>query len=787
MDVHVSPVGDDRNPGSASAPLATFAAAQSLARTSAGQVGVRVVFADGTYYLPETIRFTAADSGSATSPVLYTAQNEGRAVLSGGLKLSLKWEMEADGIARAQTPAGLEIDQLYINGKRQRMARYPNAVDGQNVFDVWPLEHRGDTDKDNDALSAARVATWKNPAGGYLHGMHPALWGDMHWAIKGKKADGTLDLQGGWQNNRPAAIHNRYRFVENIREELDAPGEWFHDRTTNTLMCLPEKGVDLPSAMIEVVRLKHLVEFEGNKDRPVENVHLKGFTFRHAARTFMENKEPLLRSDWTTYRGGAVVFAGAADCAVEDCTFDQVGGNTIFVEGWNRRIVVRGCLISESGANGIAFVGRPTSVRSPLFRYEQPFQYEQIDRMPGPKSDDYPADCLVEDCLIRRSGRDEKQTAPIQISMAMEITVRHCSIYDVPRAGININEGTFGGHVIEFCDIFNTVLETGDHGSFNSWGRDRYWHPSIAEVDRQVANDPKLPTLDAVKPITLRQSRWRCDHGWDIDLDDGSSYYRIYNNLLLHGGLKMREGFGRVATNNVILNNSLHPHCWYAASEDVFKNNIVFGQYAPAGGMPADHWGKEVDYNLFASSEANRATFAAQRCDAHSVVADPEFVDAKRGDFRVKESSPALKVGFVNFPMDQFGVQKPALKAIAKTPVIPEVTIHIDLTPAAATASAMVGWHGLQLRNIGGEEFSAYGVSRESGGVAVVKVNGKGGDGFEVNDLIQSIDGRPVKSLSDLASELKKVQGRTGVQIGIVRSQTPQMLTLKSAVEPAKL
>ena len=62
--------------------------------------------------------------------------------------------------------------------------------------------------------------------------------------------------------------------------------------------------------------------------------------------------------------------------------------------------------------------------------------------------------------------------------MAARISVSHCSMYNVPRAGINIGDGTFGGHVIEYCDVFNTVLETGDHGSFNSWGRDRYWRPT---------------------------------------------------------------------------------------------------------------------------------------------------------------------------------------------------------------------------------------------------------------------------------------------------------------------
>jgi hypothetical protein len=57
--------------------------------------------------------------------------------------------------------------------------------------------------------------------------------------------------------------------------------------------------------------------------------------------------------------------------------------------------------------------------------------------------------------------------------------------------------------------------------------------------------------------------------------------------------------------------------------------------------------------------------------DEHSLVADAQFVDPAHGDYRVKESSPALALGFVNFPMDRFGVQKPALKAIARTPVLP--------------------------------------------------------------------------------------------------------------------
>jgi hypothetical protein len=190
-------------------------------------------------------------------------------------------------------------------------------------------------------------------------------------------------------------MHPLYRMVENIFEELDVPGEWFFNAKDRKLFYFPEANTDLKTAKVEIVRLKHLIEFNGTKENPVSHVQLKGFVFRHTARTFMDNKEPLLRSDWTVYRGGAVVYNGAEDCSITDCEFDQVGGNTIFVNNYNRRITIRGCYLQNSGANGIAFVGDPSAVRSPLFNYEQKFDYEKIDRTPGPATDNYPADCVV--------------------------------------------------------------------------------------------------------------------------------------------------------------------------------------------------------------------------------------------------------------------------------------------------------------------------------------------------------------------------------------------------------
>jgi hypothetical protein len=537
------------------------------------------------------------------------------------------------------------------------MARYPN-------FDPNARPYNGAA---ADAFSPQRAARWADPIGGYIHAMHCAHWGGYHYRITGKNENGEVTYKGGWQNNRQMGMHPRDRFVENIFEELDAPGEWFHDAQTSTLYFYPPRDVDLDQAAVEVVRLRHLIEFQGSRENPVRSVSLHGFIFRHAARTFMDVKEPLLRSDWTIYRGGAVLLDGAEDCQVTDCEFDQLGGNALFVNDYNRRIRISGCDIHDTGASAVVFVGDPRAVRNPLFEYRQRQSYADIDKTPGPQTDNYPADCTVEDCLLRHFGVVEKQATGVQISMSMGIAVRHCSIYEASRAGINISEGTFGGHLIEFCDVFDTVRETGDHGSFNSWGRDRFWGLQDAPADEL----PQLALLDAARPTVLRNNRWRCDHGWDVDLDDGSSNYQIYNNLFLHGGLKLREGFHRRVWNNITVGNSLHPHVWYDNSGDEVTKNIFMDAYRPAGGMPKGKWGKMVDYNLFTTSDADRTKFAAHGCDAHSLIGDPRFVDPASGDYRVEDGSPALKLGFENFPMDRFGVQKPELKRIARTPDLP--------------------------------------------------------------------------------------------------------------------
>ena len=777
-ELWVAPHGDDAAAGTRNSPLATLEGARrAVARHPArGREPIVVRILPGTYYLEKTLVFTPADSGSADAPVRYEAAEEGQVIISGGRRLVLDFQPYQGQIVQARIPPGLTFDQLFINGERQHLARYPNYDPSAKYFQGFAA----------DCIAPERVARWADPRGAFFHAMHRALWGDMHWRITGKTSDGRLEMEGGWQNNRPSPPHPQYRFVENVFEELDAPGEWYLDADRGILYLYPPDGVNLKEAKIEAAGLPHLIEFQGTVETPVHHIELKGLVFTHTARTFTETREPLLRSDWTIYRGGAVFLTGAEDCAVEDCRFDQVGGNALFISGYNRRIRVTGCHIVAAGASGVCLVGLPKSVRSPLFRYDQTLSLEEMDRTPGPKTPDYPADCLVEDCLIERIGRFEKQTAGVNISMAESITVRHCSIYDCPRAGINICDGTFGGHLIEFCDVFDTVKETGDHGSFNSWGRDRFWHPDGTVTVEWVRKYPDMPKWDCWKTIVLRYNRWRCDHGWDIDLDDGSSNYEIYGNLCLAGGIKNREGYDRLVHNNIIVGNTFHPHVWYPQCRTSFVHNIVWqDRYLPARMTRTDQ-GDLLDYNLVHSPgmEEPRPARGLQAFggDVHSLVADARFVDPSRGDFRVREDSPALALGFKNFPMDQFGVQKPSLKRIARTPPLPEVVSRpVERPQPAKDEASERQWMGAQVRQIQGlGDQSAYGLP-SSHGVAIVAVTpGSPADraGLRPDDVIVSCNGKPVQTVADLMRLGRTAEGQP-LHLRVIRNQKEMTVTMR--------
>lgn len=729
----------------------------------------RIELATGTYSLTAPIVLDEGLSGTPAQPFVLARAAGAHPVLSGAADLPpLRWQAWRDGIWRAKL-SDKSFQRLWLGPQMLVRARYPNEDPAIRTLAGLAV----------DATAKERVATWRDPAGGVLHALHGGRWGGVHVPILGKNPDGSLQFGAQTGNNRIAPPRTNAGYVENIFEELDAPGEWFYDRAGAWIYYKPLDGKRPPAAGFRAGRLESLVRIEG-KRAPAHDIRIEDLAFRDTEPTFLKATEPLLRSDWKFYRVGAVTIENASAVTVGNSDFSELGGNAIVVSGHASHVRIAGNHLRAIGGTAIAFVGRPEAVRSPLFEYHERLALSAIDRTPGPRAELYPRDSVAEDNLIHDIGLIDKQAAGVEIAMAARISITHNSIYRVPRAGINIGDGTWGGHQISYNDVFDTVLETGDHGAFNSWGRDRYWHPDRAEMDRRMAAEPSLATLDAIEPVVIRRNRFKCDHGWDIDLDDGASNYVIEENLMLSGGLKLREGVQRVVRNNILVNGTFHPHVWFDNSADVFENNIVMAAYQPIG---IKTWGKSVDRNLFANA-ADLAQARAAGTDAHSVAAALEFADPAHGDFSVGKASPALALGFVNFPMNQFGVRPARLKALAQQPGIPELALQ----PAAGMQEKPRTLLGLTIKSIEtlGEQSAAGLLSKE--GVLVLSVEAASyGDkaGLRPRDVVIGMGNDPeapqqlYPTAAALVAALQARRFQTYVDLIVVRDQKRKAVRLQ--------
>lgn len=699
--LYVSIQGSDHNQGTKDRPFATLSRAQQRVRELKNQTEapIQVLVREGTYYLRDPLTFHAADSGTEAAPITYSCYPGEHATISGGQRLRCEWTDHKDGIKKCFLPevrsGALDFTQLFVNGKRQVRARYPNedsSIPGKAGYILAAGEiTQGASDPnpgpdDDMSFSGAPPrgivfdpATftrnrWKHPEEAVIHIFQAAYWGNLQWRVKAIDYDKNYLWfgEGGYQigakwDRHPSRVNERSRFyIENIFEELDTSGEWYLDKRDGILYYMPEPGTDISTAAVEVPLLEHAIEFAGTQQNPVRHIHLDGFRIAHTASTFLKPYEITSLSDWSIHRGGAVFFQGARDCTVRNCWFDAVGGNGVFMSRYNRDNAISGCKFTDSGDSAICFVGDLALTNGSLR--------------------EFPYQCRAENNLIHDCGIFGKQIAGVYISRAKRITASHNLIYNMPRAGICIGDGTWGGHVIAYNHIHHTVRETSDHGPFNAWGRDRQW--SLAQSHAPYTVNHSLDAwdvlVDAMEPIIVSNNLFEEQSGWGLDLDDGASNYEIYNNISIGVSMKLREGAYRKVHNNIWYNSrvavAIHTgnennHDRYFQNISVMIEDDMYSFIAPPARGP---WMEAIDHNCFFKKNGNfssrvseirgemgpsrdvrRYTFDEWRAlgfDRHSIFADPMFENPNAKDFRVKPESPVLGLGFRNFEMGRWGL-----------------------------------------------------------------------------------------------------------------------------------
>jgi S1-C subfamily serine protease len=132
--------------------------------------------------------------------------------------------------------------------------------------------------------------------------------------------------------------------------------------------------------------------------------------------------------------------------------------------------------------------------------------------------------------------------------------------------------------------------------------------------------------------------------------------------------------------------------------------------------------------------------------------------------------------------MQDFGVQSPRLKAIARQPEFP--TAH-SVTSAAFSETRsrqVVSWAGAKARNIVGlDEVSAAGTPGETGVILldVPEASVAGRAGFLPGDVILAINGRQVKDVQDLQQASPQPSPEASESVRIIRFQQESTIKIE--------
>ncbi len=358
LTLHVAVTGADSNTGlTPDTALASPAGARDRIRLLRAQKKidgpVHVVFHEGTYELPESFVLEPRDSGTAGSPILYSAAEGARVVWSGGSRLAQWAKNGTDGWSCAlpewavASPA-TAFRSLWIGAERAVWACEPAPGRFLKIEAIPEGEPRGDWAKGQRAFvySAADAPTWEHVKPG-AEVVTFTRWVDTHLRIESiDRAARTVRFSS--PNMFELAPGDLYR-IEGAPGLLDARGEWcvLTGRRLRLFSEHEPRDVVIP-------RLATLVRLAGTPESGafVEHVEFRGMAFSHARWWFdassaitWPSKEVvglgvMLSGDWS---GGFVSRSNV---------FWSLDGNVVFPEGktladWTRDVEDQGSIVAD--------------------------------------------------------------------------------------------------------------------------------------------------------------------------------------------------------------------------------------------------------------------------------------------------------------------------------------------------------------------------------------------------------------------------------------------------------
>ena len=647
-------------------PFATLGRARAAVRNLklAGDLAgpVTVLLRGGRYEITDPVVFTPEDSG----PVTYAAYPGELPTLDGGKRIE-GWRVERRGGMTAWVADLPEVAagqwyfrQLFVNGQRRSRTRMP----ARGSYSIEEVPDTPPKSKSGGGARAFRCAPgdiqpWANLTDIEVLIFH--LWVEERMPVASFDAQTRL-LTSSRYSIFP--LKDEKYHLENVKEALSEPGQWYLDRPTGELCYIPMPGEDPETAEVYAPRTEQLLKLAGNPDEGehVEFLRFIGLGFEHS-----EGCQPAGGGERWGRAGfdyanapqaachipGAISLKGARYCAIEDCTIQHIGWYGIELTSGCQGIRIVGNTIADLGAGGVKIEGEGIP-----------------NRLCPPKRRTF--NNHVTDNHIVAGGRIFPSACGILCLDSFGNEISHNHIHDLFYTGISC--GWAWGYREQ--DARNNRMEK-NH---------------IHDLGHGVLSDMGGIYTLGIQPGTVIRGNLIHDvlaavyGGWGVYTDEGSSHIIIENNISYkcnHQPFNQHYGCENIIRNNIFALGKEGQIALPRAEDHTsftFERNIVvsdggaplfFGEYGRTGKsaiLVSDlnlFW--DISGSLLANASGSHGTpdqspslenWQKLGHDRHSVVADPRFRNLEGGDFSLCADSPALELGFNPIDMSDVGPRR---------------------------------------------------------------------------------------------------------------------------------
>lgn len=594
---------------------------------------------EGTYPLSETLVLGAGDSDSTWR----SFPNE-RAVLSGGRFISGFQESMVNGKKRWTTTVpevksgSQTFRQLFVSTRGQPYERRFRPNLGMKRVDGLTYSPRRKAASHRAAqidfiFAPGDFKNWENLGDVEVVCLH--IWSSSRLLVKSVDTTRNVVTFTGMPTFAVDQGGLQHYFIENVKEELDEPGEWYLDRPTGVLTYLPKDGESLATTRVVAPVLSTVVSLSANysKESFVSHVVLSNLVISH-------NESPLPAEGYGGSQGqpdlpSAVELTGAKECEIVRCVVSQTGNYGIGIGLGCQDNRVLGCRLFDLGGGGIK-VG----------------DVKMNDISKNAKYPVLPARNRVENCAISDGGVMYFSANAVWAGIVNGTVIAHNEFWNFPYSGIAVGwswsdeKTSCASNAIEYNIVSNVLTLLGDGASVYTLGR----QPGTVIRGNVVRDNTQS---------IFAKYHWQLG----LYLDEGSSEMLVEKNFVWKVGT---HGFNmNGGAQNLIRNNLLGPvygnedpyiRCYKKdfSKGNVFEHNVSWCDSENLADEPWDTSLMSCRSNLYWNFTGKPVlfktkTFAQWQAggqDIGSVYADPLFQNPERGDFRLKKNSPVPSIGF---------------------------------------------------------------------------------------------------------------------------------------------